>query len=261
MEIINVQIGQVIINDYNPNQLTPSDYRNIRYSIEKYGLVIPILVRKKNNKGKYVIIDGEQRFLISKELGYKELPVVVYQGEEDEERYKQLTIIMDEFRGKIDKDIVAKILNRERDDVKELLNRLKIRTAEDMPEREDEFKKDIPDWEDSRIFQVDEDYSKQRIPYTISATEGEIKTIKDYKNIIDEIDTTELARIWANVSKKDIDEDEKFFLMFQLALRRALLSNVMVFKKQPEKPVSIVYRDKIENVKKVVKFIKNELRK
>lgn len=261
MEIQNVSIGKIRPNDYNPNRLTPTDHRNLHYSITKYGLIIPILVRKpmKNEKQEqFIIIDGEQRFKIAQEMGYKEMPIVIDEGKSDEQRYKQLTIIMDEFRGQIDKDIVQKILNTDREDVQELLGRMKL----DLPNKGisdksyEDFKKETPDWDDDAVFQVDDEQKDHEVPHTITLTRGELETFKDFEKMSEEIDETVLSSIWKHVSKRQMDEDERFFVAYMLALRRALLTKYMPFRDNPERPMSIVYRDTQENVGKVVEYIK-----
>lgn len=261
MELKHVSIGKVKPNEYNPNRLTPTDHRNIHYSIKKYGLVIPILVREpmaSEEQDKYIIIDGEQRWKIAQELDYKEIPIVIDEGKKDQERYKQLTIIMDEFRGEIDKDIVMKILNSERADTKELLQRMKL----DIPNKGvsensyDDFIKETPDWDDDSVFTVDDKQKDYEQPYTITLTRGELETFKDFEKMAEEIDETVMSSIWKYVSKRAMDEDERFFVTYMLALRRALLTKYMPFRENPQRPMSIVYRDTQENVGKVVEYIK-----
>jgi hypothetical protein len=261
MELLHVSHGEISPNDYNPNRTTPTEYRNIRYSIETYGLVLPILVRKgkKAEKANYIIVDGEQRWRIAGELNYQKIPVVLDQGKEDQERYKQLTIILDEFRGDIDKDIVAKILNHDREDVSELLKRMKIdRPNKGISEKSySDFVQETPDWDDDSVFQVDTEHKNLSVPYTITMTQGELETFKDFEKMSEEIDTTVLTSIWNFVSKREMDEDERFFCAYMLALRRALTTKYMPFRDNPERPMSIVYRDTPENVEKVVNYIKD----
>jgi ParB family chromosome partitioning protein len=47
-------------------------------SIERVGFIAPLVVfEQENGKPRYVVVDGQHRFLAAKQLGVKELPVVV----------------------------------------------------------------------------------------------------------------------------------------------------------------------------------------
>lgn len=261
MKLQTVNIDEIVPNEYNPNKLTPTEYRNLIFSLEEYGQVVPLLVRSKNGNGKYVLIDGEHRQKAMYELNMDKVDILIYEKKEDEEKYKMLTIALDEFRGSIDRDIVMKILDSTRDETRRLLERMKlIETHRKFDEIED-FASTEVDWEDSRIYNVDKEFKDYFQPFTVSATEGEIKTMRDFQNVCTGLDVTMLKAIWEYVSSREIDDDEYFFLAFQLALKRALTTRMLPFRDNPEKPLSIVYRDKQENVEKVVEFIKSLTKK
>ena len=61
-----------------PHQRKPSQYhiKHLITSIERIGFLVPLIVIK-NKDDKYVIIDGQHRFLAAKELGIEELPVII----------------------------------------------------------------------------------------------------------------------------------------------------------------------------------------
>jgi ParB family chromosome partitioning protein len=58
-------------------QRKPSNYHtnHLISSIERIGFIVPLVVAGKN--GKYVILDGQHRFLAAQKLELKELPVIV----------------------------------------------------------------------------------------------------------------------------------------------------------------------------------------
>ncbi|GIW66672.1 MAG: chromosome partitioning protein ParB [Candidatus Parcubacteria bacterium] len=61
-------------------QRKPSNYhiKHLSSSIERIGFVVPlIVVQNKENNYLYIIIDGQHRYLAAKELGIRELPVIV----------------------------------------------------------------------------------------------------------------------------------------------------------------------------------------
>lgn len=59
-------------------QRKPSVYhvKHLVNSIERIGFIVPLIVVEKDDK-EYVIIDGQHRFLASKELGIRYLPAIV----------------------------------------------------------------------------------------------------------------------------------------------------------------------------------------
>lgn len=62
------------------HQRKPSEYhvKHLISSIQRIGFLIPIIVvEDRSNKGRYIIIDGQHRFLAAKKLGIDRLPVIV----------------------------------------------------------------------------------------------------------------------------------------------------------------------------------------
>ena len=53
-------------------------------SIRRQGVLVPLAVEKRN--GKYIIVDGERRYRASTTVGLKELPVIIYETMDDQER-------------------------------------------------------------------------------------------------------------------------------------------------------------------------------
>lgn len=69
-----VGIDEVHPNPWNPKEKNHKKVEDIKKSIELHGFKAPVQVR--NNKGKYEIIDGEQRWTAMKELGATQ--IVIY---------------------------------------------------------------------------------------------------------------------------------------------------------------------------------------
>lgn len=59
------------------HQRKPSNYhvKHLSFSIERVGFIVPIIVVQNNDD--YMIIDGQHRYLAAKELGIRELPVII----------------------------------------------------------------------------------------------------------------------------------------------------------------------------------------
>ena len=61
------------------HQRKPSQYhvRHILQSLEKIGFTVPIMVVEGEKEGKYVIIDGQHRFLAAKKLELDKIPAII----------------------------------------------------------------------------------------------------------------------------------------------------------------------------------------
>lgn len=74
--IINVSINEIVPNKYQPRKYFDDNaLKELADSIKTYGILNPILVRKKDDK--YEIIAGERRFRAASQVGLKEVPVIV----------------------------------------------------------------------------------------------------------------------------------------------------------------------------------------
>ena len=102
-----IDIKLITKNPWNPNQMDKKTLKAEKESIEKYGVVAPIIVRPLKNK--YQIIDGEHRYIVCSELGYKLIPSVIIEGLKDKDA-KKLTIILNETKGSNDKIELGKLL-------------------------------------------------------------------------------------------------------------------------------------------------------
>lgn len=94
-------------NPWNPNSMTKEVMDAEKASIKKFGFVDPITVRE-SGKG-YEVIDGEHRWRAAKELKLKEVPVI-NMGIVKDEVAKQLTIVLNETRGKAKAKELAQLI-------------------------------------------------------------------------------------------------------------------------------------------------------
>lgn len=99
MEVFDVDINTLVSPDYNPRKkLTPDDkeYQKIKASIETFGYADLAVVNKKNN----VIIGGNQRVQVLKDLGVKTIKAVFV--DLDETKEKALNIALNKITGEWD---------------------------------------------------------------------------------------------------------------------------------------------------------------
>ena len=85
---------------YNPRQISSKQYKDLKESIKKFGLVDPIIVNKDNT-----VIGGHQRLKICKDLKYIEIDCVMLDLSKEEER--ELNIRLNKNTGDFDMDILA----------------------------------------------------------------------------------------------------------------------------------------------------------
>lgn len=81
--IINIEIGLIEPNQHQPRQeFERKALDELRDSIVQYGIIQPIVVRKKGDK--YEIIAGERRWRAAKEAKLKEIPCIIREvGDKD----------------------------------------------------------------------------------------------------------------------------------------------------------------------------------
>lgn len=96
-----VALDDLSPNPWNPNEMDERMFQKELSSLRKFGYVNPIVCREL--KGKTLqIVDGEQRWKAMRRLGWTgTYEVVVIKGLGDAEA-KQLTIILNETRGRAD---------------------------------------------------------------------------------------------------------------------------------------------------------------
>lgn len=107
INVQNVPLESVYPNGWNPNQQSDFIFEKELLSIETHGFLDPILVREKD--GRFEIIDGEHRWKAATKLGSSEIAVNNL-GEVSDQDAKQLTILMNEIRGRADSGLLSNLL-------------------------------------------------------------------------------------------------------------------------------------------------------
>ena len=85
MQIVDKNINDLIFAEYNPRQLEKDEYKQLKDSITRFGLVDPIIVNKNEDR-KNIIVGGHQRVRIAKDMKIKEVPCVEVDLTLDKER-------------------------------------------------------------------------------------------------------------------------------------------------------------------------------
>ena len=105
MNIEKIQIDKLKAATYNPRQISTKQYKDLKESITKFGLVDPIIVNEYFTENYYVVIGGHQRLKICKELGYKDIGCIILNLNKEQER--ELNIRLNKNTGDFDMDILA----------------------------------------------------------------------------------------------------------------------------------------------------------
>ena len=75
MKIKIHNIDDLIFAEYNPRQLTKDQYQSLKDSIQRFGLVDPIIINS-NDERKNIVVGGHQRLKIAKDLNIEKIPCV-----------------------------------------------------------------------------------------------------------------------------------------------------------------------------------------
>lgn len=111
----SVQVEQVEPNEWNYNRQSDFVFEREVRSLERYGMIDPILVRKHGDF--YQIIDGEHRWRAACYLKHKTIPVYDL-GEVGDDVAQQLTVVMNEVKGRPDYIMLGRLLQELEDDSK-----------------------------------------------------------------------------------------------------------------------------------------------
>ena len=90
--------------NYNPRQISATDYDALKDSISKFGMAEPIVVNS-NPEREGIVIGGHQRLRACMDLGIKEVPCFLVNLEEKDER--ELNIRLNRNHGEFDFDALA----------------------------------------------------------------------------------------------------------------------------------------------------------
>ena len=90
MHITFIKTELIKPNVYNPNIVPEDTLAKLRAEIAQNGLTVPITVRKGDNG--YEVVDGEHRWRICRDLGFKEIPCIIQEFDDNEAKIKTLQL-------------------------------------------------------------------------------------------------------------------------------------------------------------------------
>ena len=110
MEIVNKSISELIEAEYNPRRLTKDQYKQLKDSLLRFGVVDPVLVNINEDR-KNIIIGGHQRTRVWSDLGNDSIPCVELDLSLEQE--KELNVRLNKNTGEFDFDMLANYFNED----------------------------------------------------------------------------------------------------------------------------------------------------
>ena len=104
LKVEQVPIKELKPSEYNPRKWSAEAINQLKESINRFGLVDPIICNSAPRR-EQIVIGGHFRLKVAKELGYTEVPVV-YLNIPDIEKEKELNIRLNKNLGEFDFDIL-----------------------------------------------------------------------------------------------------------------------------------------------------------
>lgn len=104
-KIVMVKVGELKPSAYNPRTWNEETTKQLTESIQRFGLVDPLLVNGAAER-KNIVIGGHFRLKVAKDLGFKEVPVV-YLDIPDEAKEKELNLRLNKALGDWDWELLS----------------------------------------------------------------------------------------------------------------------------------------------------------
>jgi hypothetical protein len=117
--IKQIKIDELKDSEYNPRQITKDELKKLKTSIEKFGLVQPIVVNI-NPERENVVISGHQRLKAAKSLGLKEVPCMLVDLSLTKE--KALNLAMNRIGGRFEEEKLIDLLSAIEQENEDILN-------------------------------------------------------------------------------------------------------------------------------------------
>ncbi len=106
IQTVEVPINELVPADYNPRKHDETATEQLKQSIQRFGLVDPIIVNSAPSR-KNIIIGGHFRWEAAKELGFETVPVV-FVDIPDLDKEKELNLRLNKNTGEFDWNLLAK---------------------------------------------------------------------------------------------------------------------------------------------------------
>jgi len=190
MKIVEKNVADLIPANYNPREITKKQYAEIKESIDKFGLVDPLIVNIHPDR-KNILVGGHQRLQVIKDIGSKTAPCV--EVNLDEKQEQELNIRLNKNQGQWNFDNLANFFDVDSlvdwgFDSKELNFSNVAELNETMSAIDDEFTGEGDDFLPSQVRMVQLFLSSETEPLFRTQIE-KLKSVYNSKNITDAVMT------------------------------------------------------------------------
>ena len=103
MQVQQVKISELKLSEYNPRRRNEDQLQKLRENLEKFEVVDSLIVNS-NPSRQNIVIGGNMRLKVLKEMGFDEVPVVYVSHDEEQER--GLNIRLNKTSGDFDFDLL-----------------------------------------------------------------------------------------------------------------------------------------------------------
>lgn len=110
LQIVYRNINELVTPDYNPRKITPKERREIQKSLETFGFVEPLVINTYEGR-ENIVIGGNQRLSIAKNLGMETAPCVEVCLDETKE--KELNLRLNKNQAQFDFEALVRFFDRD----------------------------------------------------------------------------------------------------------------------------------------------------
>lgn len=107
MQTVDLPIDSLREAPWNPNQMDGAMLERLRRSIQRFGFLVPLVVRRLPD-GTYEVIGGAQRLKVAREMGFRTVPCVVVDA--DDAHARLLAQALNHLHGEDDLGLRAEVL-------------------------------------------------------------------------------------------------------------------------------------------------------
>ena len=190
MKVVEKNVADIIPANYNPREITKKQFAEIKESVDKFGLVDPLIVNIHPNR-KNILVGGHQRLQVIIDMGLKTAPCV--EVNLDEKQEKELNIRLNKNQGQWNYDNLANFFDVDNlvdwgFDSKELNFSNVVELNETMSAIDDEFNGEGNDFLPSQVRMVQLFLSSETEPIFRTQIE-KLKQVYNAENITDAVMT------------------------------------------------------------------------
>lgn len=103
LQVQQVKISELKLSEYNPRKWSEDQLQKLRESLEKFGVVDPLIVNSHPSRTN-IVIGGNMRLKVLKDMKYTDVPVVYLNLDEAKER--DLNVRLNKTGGEFDLDLL-----------------------------------------------------------------------------------------------------------------------------------------------------------